>query len=156
MVVALISDGTEVHIYCIPRVTYIVEYHSVCPLVRFGTPPPHPTPHPFLQVIVSPPPWTKGGTLACWWGGVWVPIRDDTERHDQQTMYKLWAAWIIKHNNSNTVGHLNAQCCKNNILAAYMKKQLLPAWKVTPVYERRCKAYVDSILYTPQVLIALL
>ncbi len=36
------------------------EYYSVCPLVGIGTP--HP---PLPQASVSPPPESKGGTLAC-------------------------------------------------------------------------------------------
>ncbi len=55
------------------------EYHSVCPLVRIGTPPP-----PFSPASVQcPSPRTKGGrggSLACGRGGGRVPISTTGEK----------------------------------------------------------------------------
>ncbi len=54
-----------------------MEYHSICHLVRIGTPP-H-TPSPASEY--APPLGTKGGDTLAWvWGGRVVPIRTTGEK----------------------------------------------------------------------------
>jgi hypothetical protein len=63
--------------------SYILEYHSVCPLVRIGTPPP-----PLPQASVSPRNQREGHTPPAG-EGVGVPIRT-TGENACSTLSTLW------------------------------------------------------------------
>ncbi len=57
------------------KVYIYLEYHSVCPLVGIGNPPP--PPHLPLVSLSPPPPGAKGGTHSPVGEGVGDPNSDD-------------------------------------------------------------------------------